>query len=200
MTGLTLIGFTWSVETPARRVYMRGIVGSLGITRVLAIEMIAWFGGQLIGSNVAGLGLMFIHPGWLFLLVASLMIGSIFLLGGLPTGFTRSLDKGVGSFGKSLAEGFQLVKSSGLLKGSLLIMGVTNLFAFNFEPLTPVFAVHVMGLGSALLGLLISAPAIGAMAGAVWLSLYGHRVHRHGILLTAATMGMMMCCFIGGSR
>ncbi|MCH8816634.1 MAG: MFS transporter [Chloroflexi bacterium] len=182
-------GMLFLLEMPARRTYLTGIVGRRYITSALALDMIslnmAWF----IGSNMAGVLLDTVNPGYVYIGLGSIGFLNVILLRGLPILFHPTTDERVESFLSSFRRGLGFVRGNRVIVGLLIAVGLTNLTGFTFESMIAVIAREQFDAGPLLFGLLISAQGMGALIVAVVLATTRWRVHRHGLMvLTAAFM------------
>lgn len=182
-------GMLFLLEMPARRTYLTGVVGRRYITSALALDMIslnmAWF----IGSNMAGVLLDTVNPGYVYIGLGSIGFLNVTLLRGLPILFHPTTDERVESFLSSFRRGLGFVRGNRVIVGLLIAVGLTNLTGFTFESMIAVIAREQFDAGPLLFGLLISAQGMGALIVAVVLATTRWRVHRHGLMvLTAAFM------------
>lgn len=180
-------GLTWTVDVPARRAYLRGVVGKRSTTLALALDQLTWHSGLLLGSNVAGLVLDDLNPGWVFIGVAAAVLLSLPVLRGLPR-LARTGGPPAPAVLKSLLEGVRFVKSDRTLVGVLMLVAITNLFGFGFEAMTPVFAEDVLHASAAKFGLLMSAQGLGSVIGGIVLIRFAPRIRHHAFVL----MGMVV--------
>lgn len=181
-------GLTWTVDLPARRAYMRGVVGRRSTTVALALDQLTWHTGLLLGSNLAGLVLEDFNPGWIFIGVAGSVLLGLPLLAGLPR-LSRIGGPRPPSPIQSLLEGVRFIKSDRTLIGVMLLVAITNTFGFGFEAMTPVFAEDVLGASAARFGLLMSAQGIGSVIGGIVLIRIGPRIRRHAFILMCVVIG-----------
>ena len=61
-----VVGMSWMLEMSARRAYIRQVVERGSVTSAYALEMLAFSAGAMVGSNLAGGILDFVHPGFIF--------------------------------------------------------------------------------------------------------------------------------------
>jgi predicted MFS family arabinose efflux permease len=175
-------GLTWTVDVPARRAYLRGVVGRRLTTLALALDQVTWHSGLLIGANLAGLLLDDINAGWVFVGVAAAVLLSLPFLRGLPR-LSLAASSKTEPVLRSLLEGVRFVRSSRTLVGVLCLVAITNLFGFGFEAMTPVFAEDVLHASAARFGLLMSAQGLGSVLGGLMLIRFAPRVRRHAFVL-----------------
>jgi MFS family permease len=181
-------GLTWTVDQPARRAYLRGVVGKRSTMLAVALDQLTWHSGLLFGSNLAGLVLDDLNPGWVFIGVATAVGLSLPILRGLPR-LARVGGPPAPAMLKSLMEGVRFVRSSRTLVGVLLLVAITNMFGFGFEAMTPVFAEDVLHVSAAKFGLLMSAQGLGSVIGGVLLIRFAPRIKRHAFVLMSVVVG-----------
>jgi len=92
----------------------------------------------------------------------------------LPTGNKKSER----SIGREIAEGLRLVFSNPLLRAFALSTGTRNFFGYFIGTLYALFAIRILGMGPAVLGLTIAMGGVGNLAGAF---LVGPIVRRFGL-------------------
>ena len=88
--------------------------------------------------------------------------------------------------GKALLEGLQFVWGMRIVVAFIMLDVFATVFG-GFQPLMPVFAKDILGVGPAGLGILTAAPAIGALVGATGLLLLGN-VERKGLLMLVSVL------------
>ncbi len=181
-------GALWTMAMPARRAYMASVVGRRNLTPALAIDMLGWTVSNIIASNTAGGLLRVVAPQWIYLWLTLAACISLYLLRGLPLMWVARSTTDREPALQSIALGFKYVAGQRYLVGAVAVVALTNFTGFIFELMTPVFAEEVLHTESAGLGLLISAPAFGALITGTILTLYGRRMSRPGLwLMVAAT-------------
>ncbi|MCH7593265.1 MAG: MFS transporter [Chloroflexi bacterium] len=178
-----LNGMLFVLDMPARRTYFTGVVGRRYITSALALDMIslnmAWF----VGSNVAGVLLDTVDPGFVYLGLGAIGFLNVILLRGLPVLFRPTNDERVESFVSSFRKGLRFVRGNRVIIGLLIAVGLTNLSGYTFESMIAVIAREQFNAGPLLFGLLISAQGMGALVVAVVLATTRWRVRRHGLMV-----------------
>ena len=121
---------------------------------------------RMIGPAIAGVLITAVGSGWVFLLNAASFAAVIGSLGLLRLSELRGERRAARTRG-SLAEGFRYVWRRPDLKAILLMLFFVGTFAINFPIFISTMSVSVFHAGAAGYGLLTSAMAIGAVAGAL---------------------------------
>lgn len=199
-TALTLYGATVflalfsSLESPSRQAFVANLVPPEDLSRALAIYSSQRNVAVIAGPSVAGLILAFWGPAlcygvdalsWLIML-ASLS----FIRPQLPErGGWRTVSV------RSLRAGFRFVWGHAVIFPLLVMDFGANVFG-TVRALLPIYARDILAVGPQGLGLLYAASAVGALLGAVGLSLFGP-VRRAGrwILLGVTVYGLCLVWF-----
>jgi ENTS family enterobactin (siderophore) exporter len=180
------MGLTAGLSAPASSAAMPALVGPGRLAAAAALNsmsgQLANLGGPaLAGALIAGPGLAVCYG-----------IDALgFAVFGIALRFVRPLPPTPVPGGqrpglRSLAEGFRYVRRSGVIGGMLLID--TNAMIFGMPAgLFPALASEHFHGGAATFGLLVSAPAFGALAGAAASGWTGH-VRRPGLVVIGAGM------------
>ncbi|NQW16736.1 MAG: MFS transporter [Chloroflexi bacterium] len=183
-------GITWTLEMSTRRAFIRRSMGSRAVTSGIALELLAWYVGSMIGSNIAGSLITKIPNATTFLAIAALYALSAALMLAMKdrtVGITeRSIETPLAQF----RDGVRVALRSRVLLMALILVGTANMFGFGFEALTPLFAVDVLDSGAVGLGLLISASGIGAIIGTLIIASLAQNTTRQGLLFIIATAGL----------
>jgi len=181
-----------SVENPARRAVLPGLVGRAQVSNALALEQVTWNLGAVLGPAVGGL--MIARLGVAAALVFStstLLFALAVLLPVAPMPVESDPARPMKSGLASIIEGVTFLKGKPAILSTFLID--INAMVFGFpSALMPALATQVFRVGPAGLGLLYAAPGAGALLGALvtgWVS----RVRRQGRAVVFAV------CIWGGA-
>ncbi|MCU0494839.1 MAG: MFS transporter [Chloroflexaceae bacterium] len=182
----TLLGVVNAFDAPARQSFTIEMVGREDLLNAIALNASIFNGARTIGPAVAGLVVGFIGEGPAFLLNALSFVAVIIslLLMRLPP-FTPPASNKQGG---GLREGLRYITQQAQVRSLLLLAGAVSLFGFSYIPLMPIFARDVFGVGATGLGLLAAAGGLGSLAAAVLLAVFGDRVPRGRLLLTAVLL------------
>jgi MFS family permease len=185
-------GVASALGSPAGRALTPSLVPPALLVRAFAQRSIAFQAAVITGPALGGL-LFAIHPELVYAVAAVFSAVALALVLALRAG-----REGVGTGSPDLASvlgGVRLVRRTPVLFGAISL----DLFAVLFGgavALLPVFARDVLEVGPAGLGILRSAPAVGALVAAVVLSRRPVRRHAGGTLLTVvAAYGVTMIVF-----
>ncbi|MEX0984817.1 MAG: MFS transporter [Actinomycetota bacterium] len=163
--GLTIAAFFGALDSPARSAMTPRLIGAELIPSAAALNQVVWNGSGLIGPAVAGVvvGVLGLPVAYAIdvaslgvMLIAALSLPSIMPEGAgeSPTGLA------------AIREGFAFVRSSRLLQSTFVIDLIAMIFGMP-RALFTFLIVEQFGRDPAMVGLLFSAPAVGALVGAL---------------------------------
>ncbi|HLF76314.1 MAG TPA: MFS transporter [Dehalococcoidia bacterium] len=192
-----LSGMTRAFDAPARQSMIPNLVPPNELANALTLNTMLRQLGTIAGPGLGGLILGFFGVGVTYALNTISFLGiisALLIMDPLPP------IKRVTQPGWQLAlGGFRFVKSEPVVLSLLMLDFVANIFG-ALRSLFPAFAADVLDVGPQELGLLYSAPAAGAVTGALLLGWMGSRT-RHPALILAivAAFGLFTAGF-GFSR
>jgi MFS family permease len=172
-----LAGIILAVDLPARQTFIVEMVGSgHDLPNAVALNSFVINGGRMLGPAIAGLLLTLVTPAVCFYLnaisyvpvVAALCAMRVKEEPGEPpqTGPVQELIEGV-----RYAIGFPPIRTV------LVLVAIVSLVGLPYAVLMPIFAAETLHGGAHTLGLLMTAPGVGALVGTVYLatrkSIYG---------------------------
>jgi MFS family permease len=160
-----LLGIAAAFDAPARQSFVSDLVGPEDVSNAVALNSASFNLARLVGPSVAGLLTEVVGPGWVFLInsvsFAAVLISLRFIhaaafdVAGRPT---RSF--------KDIGEGFTTVVRRRDLLIVFVLVALMGTFGLNFPIYASTMAV-LFGQGATGYGLLSSALAVGAVAGAL---------------------------------
>ncbi|WP_434451276.1 MFS transporter [Lentzea sp. E54] len=162
-----LLGAFSAVETPVRQSFVVEMVGRESLTNAVAINSMMFNLARIIGPAIAGVTIVAIGTGWVFLANAISFVG---VVGGIWLMRTSQLlrseplprEKG------QLLSGLRYVRGRpDLLTVMLLVFFVATL-GMNFYMTLAIMARNVFGGDADAYGLLSTLIAVGTLAGAMW--------------------------------
>ncbi len=171
---MTLLGITRAFAMPASQALIPNLVPPAKFARAVAVNQSAFQVSTIVGPTLGGL-LYLAGPVVVYGLVTVLVLTSTILMSRLRLG-GRLAGQAPAITVQSLLSGLRFVKSRPIVFGAISL----DLFAVLFggaTALLPVYARDILHTGSVGLGLLRTAPAIGAMACAVSLAVWPLRRH-----------------------
>lgn len=180
-------GLVLAFDSPVRHALLPEIVSRDQLSSAVSLNSAAFTAAALVGPALAGVLIKFIGVGGVFVCNAITCVGvliAIWQMKNIPAHRPRTGTEGVFA---SIKHGLVFVRQSKLIGALLLASIISGVFARSFGPLLAVFARDVFHIGSAFFGLLVAAPGLGALVGALGLASRGS-VRAKGRLLIAATV------------
>ena len=179
-------GITASVRIPGLMALSLDIVGRKRLVSATAARMVSMMGmGVLaplaVGRVVDGAGM-----GWAYAVMAAGDLISVAVLTLVNPPDRKRADKS--SPFKDLKEGAMFSLKSPLVRTLLGAILLNELFGWSHEPMLPVMARDVLGMGATGLGNLLAAGSLGAAATSVVLSSF-ENPRRKGVMLVAGMFG-----------
>ena len=179
-------GITASVRIPGLMALSLDIVGRKRLVSATAARMVSMMGmGVLVplavGRVVDGAGM-----GWAYAVMAAGDLISVAVLTLVNPPDRKRADKS--SPFKDLKEGAMFSLRSPLVRTLLGAILLNELFGWSHEPMLPVMARDVLGMGATGLGNLLAAGSLGAAATSVVLSSF-ENPRRKGVMLVAGMFG-----------
>lgn len=170
-------GLTKAIEDPSRRTGIFDIAGRERVVNAMSLDVIAQNVGKMAGPVAGGLLIQFSgYPAaYVFLLVAH--TGNLALISRLripATGLMAAAPPMWRGLGSSLRSAWR----NSTLVGMLSITLVMNAMAFPLQQFIPAVGTGLLGVGPALVGVLVAADGFGHLAGAaVMAATRGVRYH-----------------------
>lgn len=179
-----LSGTVNAFDQPTRQALLPDLVRREDLTNAIALNSAAWQGAAMFGPALAGLAIGWVGiAGAFYANAASFLavVAALLLMRGVPE---RSADahEPRGLF-DDLARGLRYVRTTRLVWTLLVLSMVTSVFGRSYVQLLPAFAGAVLHVGPRELGLMMSAPGAGTLAGATALGALGDVRRKGGALL-----------------
>jgi MFS family permease len=167
----SLLGVANAFDIPARQAFVIEMVGNREhLLNAIALNSSMVNGARVAGPAVAGIVVAWVGEGWCFLINA---ISYIAVIAALLAMRVHGRGAGVSptSAWESIVEGFGFAMHTAPVRALLLLLGLMSLMGMPYTVLMPVFADRVLGGGAHTYGLLLSMSGVGALAGAMSLTL-----------------------------
>ena len=187
------IGTAGALEMPSRRAMVLDLLGRSGVTNGVALDSVGMQTSMMLGPALAGSLITVANVAGGYVVVTLFSISAILLLRSvkLPKKHTlrppsdtlaheveaakgtehrfsvQSSYRGFIDVYRNLAEGFRYVRGHDVLLTTVIITVLMNLLLFPFVSMIPVIARDVLGVGPMLMGILMAAQGLGALAGSV---------------------------------
>jgi MFS family permease len=165
-----VLGAANGFDIPARQSFLIEMVGDRDdLPNAIALNSSIFNAARLVGPAIAGFAIAAVGEGWVILLNG---ISYLFVLSSL---LAMRIEPRVRTRGRSavlrrVGEGFQYAYGFRPIRTILALVAVISLVAVPFSVLLPVVATDVLAGGPRMLGLLMSAMGLGALAGALFLA------------------------------
>lgn len=160
-----LLGAFSAVDVPVRQAFAMELVGREQLTNAVALNSMTFNLARIAGPAVAGLAIVAIGTGWVFLVNAASFAGVVIGLALMdPALLHRSAP--VPRRGGQLREGLRYVRGRRDLIVLLTLVFFVATFGLNFHTTLPVVTRNVFGRGADAFGLLATLLAVGTLAGA----------------------------------
>jgi MFS family permease len=174
-------------QQPARTALISGLVPRTHLLNAITLNQVINQVARLSGPFAGGFLLAAAGGEAAYLANAVLFISALLALAAMRTAGTDGVQRRERVTGKALLEGLQFVWATRVIAALIMLDIVATVFG-GFQPLLPVFAKDILGLGPAGLGILTAAPGFGSLAGASALLWIGN-VRRKGWLMLVSVFG-----------
>jgi MFS family permease len=174
---------------------------TVGRDRLASAVSLTSFGQRSVGAAGAiGGGLLIgtLGPGPTFLLAVVPVAAAAAIYARLPVGGRRVASQPLLS---DVADGLRLLVTVRLVSVLLGLMVVVEILGFSYHSLLPVIATAVLDVGPLGLGTLVSAAAVGSLAGTGALTLMADMRHKGPLLVGVVfTFGLLLVALAGSDR
>jgi MFS family permease len=165
-------GLINAFDMPARQAFVVEMVTDRkDLPNAIALNSSLVNGSRLIGPSIGGVIIAWVGEGWCFGIDAVsylAVIGSLLAMTDLPEKVSEHI-KDKNMLGQ-LREGFSYAAGFLPIRNILLLLAIVSLVGFPYTVLMPIFATDILHGGPNLLGFLMAASGIGALAGAAFLA------------------------------
>jgi MFS family permease len=183
-----LLGIASAIDAPVRQTFVSELVPAGNLGNAVALNSASFNAARTIGPAVAGLLVVVVGAGWVFLVNAlsfAAVLASLHFIRPASLVPTPRASRARGQ----LLEGFRYVRGRPDLLVVFTIVFVIGTFGFNYPIFTSTMATIEFGLDSAGFGLLTSVMAVGSVAGAL-LSASRDKPRLQLVVLAAAVFGI----------
>lgn len=184
-----------SFDNPARQAMIPSLVPREHLTNAISVNSTTFQLATVIGPALAGLviasrGVAAVYATDAASFGAVLIVLTLIRLPAIVGGIQRV------SIGAAI-EGLRFVRGSPILLWIMLLDFVAT-FCGSATALLPIFARHVLAVGSEGYGILYAAPAGGAIVAGALMSIFGSRIRRQGMTILAAVAAYGICTMLFG--
>lgn len=157
-----LVGVFSAFDQPVRTALVADMVGKEHLANAVALTASSFNLARIVGPAVAGVLILWIGTGWVFLIsgvsTAAVLV-SLVLLDPIPTGSARGEVR--------LLEGLQYVRARRDVLMMMVLVFFVSLFAINFYTALPIVAANVFHRQADGYGTLFTLLAVGTLAGSL---------------------------------
>ncbi|HLO03762.1 MAG TPA: MFS transporter [Symbiobacteriaceae bacterium] len=177
-----LIAASGTFAGPAFSASMINIVGKERIGQASGLNQMIWTAAQIIGPLAGGL----VYATWGAKLSfgidsASYLVSFLAVLAGGRFASPKRESAGPASFWGELKEGLMAIRGHGLIRSTLVLAPVINLFGSALGVLIPVLAVKVWLVNAQQFGLLEGSAPVGFLLGAAFIMAMQAKLKRRGL-------------------
>jgi Arabinose efflux permease len=160
-----LLGIVNAVDAPVRQAFVSDVVSSANMSNAVALNSASFNTARLIGPAVAGVLIVLVGSGWVFILNALTFVAMLVALAMLRRDQLHRMPRAPRARGQFVA-GFRYVSRRPDLVVVFVIVFLIGAFGMNFPIFASTMAVE-FGRGAGEYGLLSSILAIGSLTGAL---------------------------------
>ena len=184
-----LLGVAAACDAPARQSFVIEMVGPDDLSNAVGLNSASFNLGRVIGPAVAGLLIVAVGTGPVFLLNAASFAAVIYALHRMRESELVEVPRAPRGPGQVL-EGIRYVRGRPDLLMVLVIVFFVGTFGLNFQMTSALMATEVFGKGAGAYGLLGSVVAVGSLSGALLAARRG-RPRLRLVVLGAAAFGVI---------
>lgn len=180
------LGVVMAFDNPARQTFVTDLVSRENASNAVALNAASFNGARLIGPAVAGVMIVAVGTGWVFLVNAGTFLATVIAL--LLIRPHELVPRAAVRAGTRLADGFRYVRTRPDLIVVFVMVLLVGAFGMNFPIFASTMALE-FGQGADGFGLLSSILAIGSVAGAL---LAARRDRARLRVIVLATLGFAL--------
>lgn len=190
-----LAGIVMSFQQPARMALLPNLVPKTDLMNAVALNSAAMQITRSIGPAIAGFLVGTVGMGGAYFAQAGLLLWAAMLTTPIKVEDTSAHARQSSAL-TNLKEGLSYVKSNEIVLTLLIVALIPMLLGMPYASLMPVFARDILNIGPEGLGILMSAPGIGALIGATTVASL-RNFNRRGLvlLLGAVAFGLTLIFF-----
>src|SRR6266705_260778 len=163
-------GVILAIDLTARQAFIVEMVGAgHDLPNAVALNAFVMNGGRMLGPAIAGLLLTIVSPASCFFVNAISYLPVIGALLAMRVATTRKIILPSGALDDLIA-GVRYSLGFPPIRAVLLLVALVSLLGMPYAVLMPIFAAEVLHGGAHTLGLLMTAPGIGALVGTIYLA------------------------------
>lgn len=160
------LGVASAFDTPVRQTFVTNLVPARNLPNAVGLNSASFNAARLIGPAVAGLVILGVGTGWVFIVNGFTFIATIVALLAMRRSELHQQERSVRGKGQ-IREGFRYVRRRADILIIMTIMAVISMLGLNFQLTSALMARVEFGRGPGDYGLLGSILAIGSLTGAL---------------------------------
>ncbi|MFO7689852.1 MAG: MFS transporter [Cryobacterium sp.] len=160
------LGIVAAIDAPARQTFVSELVAEDNLSNAVALNSASFHGARLVGPAAAGLLVVAVGAGWVFLINAITFAATVLAMMALRTHLLRRQPRASRERGQ-LAAGFRYVRGRPDIIVVMIAVFLIGTFGLNFAIFTSTMATIEFGRGATEFGLLSSIMAVGAVVGSL---------------------------------
>ncbi|THG30722.1 MFS transporter [Naasia lichenicola] len=161
-----LLGVVTAFDNPARQTFVGELVPAKSLPNAIALNSASFNSARLIGPAIAGVSVAALGAGWVFVINGATFAFVLLALWRLRTDELRVVAKAPRARGQ-IREGIRYIRGRSDLVVVLMMTFLVGTFGFNFPIFTSTMASIEFGTDADGFGFLLSALAVGSVAGAL---------------------------------
>jgi MFS family permease len=191
-----VFGLVWALDFPARRTALYAVLGPSRVAQAISLETVSMQLAKMLGPLAAGLCLARWGAPASFGVMAAVYAAGLAWTAGLGPRLGGPGDQAPASVGARLRAGLEAAWTRPTIRAVLLVTVAMNVLFFPYQHMLPVFARDALAGGPGVLGALVAADGLGALAGALAIAARrGHLAHGSlfalGVLVAPALLGAL---------
>lgn len=175
-----LLGCSSAVDMPARQTFVNDIVDRKYLASAISLNAGVFNAARAVGPAFAGLLISYVGVGGAFILNGFTFIAIIVALSRMK--IQEYVHPTHPHPIKAIMEGLRYSFSNPIIRPLLILAAFNSIFGWSYITVMPVVARDIYKVGAAGLGYLQSAAGVGAMLGAVLISIYSRRVKANNFI------------------
>ncbi len=160
------MGAVNAVDNPTRQSFVIEMVGADRVVNAVSLNSVFVQAARIVGPAIAGLLIAGVGVGPCFALNTLTFGAMIFALWGMDAGQLRGAPR-AGREAGAIRAGLRYVRATPELAVPLALMALVGTFGFNFQVVLPLLARFSFDGGAGVYAALVSAMAVGSLAGAL---------------------------------
>lgn len=188
-----LLGFVNAIDMPTRGAFVVDLVGKEDLHSAIALNSSIFNASRILGPAVAGVVVASFGTANCFLINALSFLGPIIGLLFVRLPAVPQHEERPSALGQ-LLEGFAFIRGHHGVRSLVVVMAGTSVLAWGVGVLLPIFAGEVLHAGPTGYGFLMAANGIGAMIGALRLSMAADHPASDRVLRRRVLGGVLIFC------